>query len=248
MISNFSSSSAPAERRSLETILQQTIRPRCAKGHIAILFTGGIDSTTLACITQDLSPELYFAEILDPSCASYNQHSIRHCRDLARRLSLRFHSIPISLKIFQAHLRILQRRRWQHSLDQYLPAADHLFALMKQQSIQTVLSGMGADDVLCSSDKYLKKLLLVKEPISLVQHRRAAAVHQLRFLAPFISPPFIATTLNIPFELRWHKQPLSNILRANTAVYTLMEKRPRQDSFIPDKFFQLKPTSNSPHL
>lgn len=248
MTGNFSPSSSPAEHRDLQTILLQTMRPCCTKGRLAILFTGGIDSTTLACITQKLSPELYFAEILDPSCASYNQHSIRHCSDLACRLSLRLHCVPISLEIFQAHLKILQRCQWQLPLDQYLPAADHLFTLMKQQGIRTVLSGMGADDVLSSSDEHLKKLLLAKEPYSLVQHRRAAAAHQLRFLAPFISLPFIAATLGIPFELRRHKQPLSDILRANAAIYPLMEKRPRQDSFIPDTFFQLKPTANSPFL
>lgn len=214
-------------------------------GKTAILFTGGIDSTVLACLTQELSPELYFAEILSPCCENYNRHSIRHCRALARRLSLGFHPVPINQATFQTHLKLLQEHRRQKNFDQYLPAADHLFSLMQERGAETVLSGMGADEVLGAPGPLLKKNFLAGESASLLQHRRAAASHHLKFLAPFISPLFVSNILDIPFDRRSRKQPLTDILRKNSVIWPLMKSRPRQDSFIPDPFFRLPPSVNS---
>jgi asparagine synthetase B (glutamine-hydrolysing) len=225
----------PKPNAFLKTI-RAALSQHCPRKTTAVLFTGGLDSTVLALLSKDLDPLLVFAAVDDPRCSNYNQRSIVTCRKIARVLGLRFMVVPVQkenyLKQFFPLSRILRRL----IDDPDLPAVMHLLKQLHKKRINTVISGMGADEIFGSSAQRLRKFLATEaQPIQL-SHQAIAKNFRMRFLCPFLSPAVTRLALATPWPERKNKQPLAEILAQHPLVAQLLEGRTAAHSFVPDHF------------
>ena len=221
------------------TLLKSALRSRCASRKAAILFTGGLDSTALAVLARNCQPSLFFAAVDDPACANYNRSSISACKTIAAALGLSFHVVPVRKKDYLRNLLLLTQASRRPIKDLDLPAVMCLLTAIKRNGINTVISGMGADEIFRLPSATLKRFLEQQAPDTLADHQEIARRNKMIFFCPFLSRAVTRHALTTPLAQRKHKQPLIKIVGDVLGTGRPAPKHLAAHSFIPADF--LKP-------
>ena len=223
----------------MEKILRTTLRTAWHKGRTAILATGGLDSTALAVLAALRQPRLVFAAVRSPRCQAYNSTSIKACRQVSVTLGLPLSIVPIDAKdYFKSFLRLGSILPAPcHDTD--LPAAAILFQHCRKLGIDTVISGMGSDELFSLNTRTLQTFIAATALPALDAHRAIARAFGIRFVCPFLHKHMLTWALATPLKERKNKAPLRALMARNETLAALLRGRPAAHSFIPDDF--LKP-------
>ncbi|MFA5038959.1 MAG: hypothetical protein WC732_04700 [Candidatus Omnitrophota bacterium] len=164
---------------------------RLSKKHAqrAVLVTGGLDSSLLACLARPFGPVLYFASLTDKERDVYNRQAALKCGRLAKRLNLRFEVAPVDLRGYRASRLKIQgflRKEWLKE-DEDLPAVYSLFkrVKMRQKPGTLVISGMGFNEFFENSKDALVRYVYEKLPWERRAHESMASALGLSFWAPY---------------------------------------------------------------
>ena len=219
---------------SMQKILKDITRRACDHGKTAVLATGGLDSTALAWLAASQRPRLVFAAVRSPHCRTYNNISIKACRQVAVTLNLPLSIVPIDAKdYFKSFLRLdrILPAPW-HDMD--LPAAAILFQHCRKLGIDTVISGMGSDELFSLNTRALRTFMASTALPGVDVHRTIARTFGLRFVCPFLHKDMLAWALATPLKERKDKAPLRSLVAHNKTLEALLHGRPAAHSFIPD--------------
>lgn len=220
--------------------MRLNIKNYANKRKLAVLVTGGLDSSFLAALTKKMKPILFFAAVEDDKTLKYNLTSIKKCKELSKHLKLPFKVIKISKKNFLKNTQKITRIMDEPIRDYDLAAVYSLFEkISKQIPSACIISGIGVNELFNLPKKYLEIYLNKKIPIEINVHKKLAKIFGLDFYTPYLTEEIISFSLNTPLALRKDKIPFKKeIIKAKSLPFKYIEQK-SQHSEIPNSFLRL---------
>lgn len=213
----------------------------CSGGKkLAILATGGLDSSFLAAITKKMKPTLFFAALEGNESLEYNLTSIGKCKRLSQYLKLPFKVIKVDKRAFVKSAEKVIAILPEPIRDYDLAAVYSLFEqIAKRIPSACLLSGIGANELFNLPGQYLRTYLEKKIPVEIDLHRKLAENFGLSFCVPYLSEETVSFSLNTPLALRRGKIPFKReLVRSKILPWEYIEQ-PSRHSSIPKDFLRL---------
>lgn len=188
-------------------LLKEAVRKRVANiDKIAILFSGGIDSTTLATIAKSLHKDvrLYVA-------GTENSEDLRWAKKIAQELGLPL-KVSICTQIEQEAKEVIPIIETGDVMKVSVALPFHFACrLAHEDGCKVILSGLGSEELFAGYQRHkvtknvneecLKGLLAMYER-DLYRDDTITMVHQLELRLPFLDKALIAFTLSVPGSLK----------------------------------------------
>jgi asparagine synthetase B (glutamine-hydrolysing) len=223
----------------LKNVLQGCMPCVTSRRRIAILFTGGLDSTVLAALAAHQRPVLVFGVVLDRDCRVYNARSILYSRRIAAILGLTFKTIGISQRDYHDGIRAMLSAG-VYSKDRDLPAAAFLVKALRAQGVGGVVSGMGSNELFSASKRTLSMIPELQAAYS--EHRLLGRAEKIIFRAPFLEEPVIKVVRGLVRSGHARTDVLGALLAGYPDVCRLMKKRVSGHSMVPKRFLPVRMT------
>jgi len=193
----------------LKKSLYDTVSESVPENKIAVAFSGGVDSSLLAKICQDLGKEIVLITVGFPG-----SHDIRFAKDIASKMGIECRTMEIDYSDFQENLlRVRQTIKCENTSHiENCIAYYYISMLANLNSLTVVLSANGCDELFCGYDGYRKayggeaaimKLMdekIVNEFALIAEIARVAAQFGVSVRQPFMSPKFIEFAKRIPVD------------------------------------------------
>ncbi len=158
-------------------LMRQSVR-RCVEnspGPVAVMLSGGIDSTSLATFTKEIQQEVHVFS------AGYRGNKYKSCdeRDVARRFAeekgLVFHDVELDVNDFQQYLDELIPYLDEPAFDVNCMVQYAVYKKVAEKGFKTILSGLGGDEQFYSyvgAHKLVDALKKQKEFVDLYPTRK----------------------------------------------------------------------------
>lgn len=168
-------------------LMRQSVR-RCvenSQGPVAVMLSGGIDSTSLATFTKEIQQEVHVFS------AGYRGNKYKSCdeRDVARRFAeekgLVFHDVELDVNDFQQYLDELIPYLDEPAFDVNCMVQYAVYKKVAEKGFKTILSGLGGDEQFYSyagAHKMVNDLQKHKEFIDLYPSFRKDKKRLLRYI------------------------------------------------------------------
>lgn len=223
--------------RCIRTI-EKNIKKCCNGRSVAILATGGLDSSLLAYLARKLKPTLYFAAIIDGSTLGYNKYSIKKCRLIAKIFSLKLKIIIIKKEDYLRSLFKVTKILGKPLKDYDLPAVYFLFKKIKdsQGSGSCVLSGLAMNELFNLPKDKLNQFLGCQITPEIHKHKEIAKSIGLEFSAPYINKYLIRYIFSVELRKRKGKTPLIETLKTMKVLPGVITAAAPLHSTIPASF------------
>ena len=194
----------------LKKALYDAVSGNVPESKIAVAFSGGVDSSLLAKICQELGKHVTLLTVGFPG-----SHDIRFTKDIALKMGMEHKALEIDYGDFQENLRrVRQAIKCENTSHiENCIAYFYICKLAKQSGLDIVLSANGCDELFCGYDGYrrvysggeaaIMKLMDEKianeftlmAEIAVVAGQLGVAVRQ-----PFLSSEFIEFAKAIPVD------------------------------------------------
>ena len=211
----------------LAGLFVDAVRNNC-QGEIAILFSGGLDSTAIATVAKQFTTPLLITAGIEGSA------DLEAARSIAAELGLPHKEVVLSeeeiIKVYKKCYKI--RRGDLLKVELMVP----VFSCCREAARAgkwRILTGSGAEELFIGYDRYFKhkgkklQKLLEKEIVQLPSgdceaQDLVAKNFGMRAAYPFLYPPFVQEVLATPFSerlgTREHKKPLLRKIAAELGV------------------------------
>jgi len=184
----------------------------CAPEEIAVAFSGGVDSSLLARICQDLGKEITLITV-----GFSGSHDIQFSSMIAAKMGMKQRVFEIEHDDFREKLQAVQKLIGCENTSHLENCVAYLYIskLARDEGLDVVLSGNGCDELFCGynayriaydsgeaalsqlmEEKIANELELVAE-ISAVARQFGVEVRQ-----PFLSEEFVQFAKSIPFDIK----------------------------------------------
>ncbi|MFL6503489.1 MAG: asparagine synthase C-terminal domain-containing protein [Nitrososphaera sp.] len=177
---------------------------------VGLAFSGGVDSSLLACLCHNLGKQVMLLTIGFPK-----SHDIEFSRSMASKMCMKHMVCEIEYGDFQEKLHyVLKTIRCSNTshLENCI-AFLYISWIAKQNNIDVVLSANGCDELFCGYDKYRKvycdgeaqinRLLedsLINEFSLMEEISAVTAQLRVQIKQPFLSAKFIESAKSIPIN------------------------------------------------
>ncbi|HJS82362.1 MAG TPA: asparagine synthase C-terminal domain-containing protein, partial [Nitrososphaera sp.] len=135
----------------LKKALYDAVSGNVPESKIAVAFSGGVDSSLLAKICQDLGKQVMLLTVGFPG-----SHDIRFAKDIALKMGMEHKASEIDYGDFQENLRrVRQAIKCENTSHiENCIAYFYICKLAKQSGLDIVLSANGCDELFCGYDEY----------------------------------------------------------------------------------------------
>ncbi|MCF7800365.1 hypothetical protein K9M16_05190 [Candidatus Babeliales bacterium] len=217
------------------------------KRKLAVLATGGLDSSFLAAISKKMRPVLFFAAIDDSAISEYNTISIKKCKRLSKQLKLPFKIIKINKRDFVKNAIKVVKLMDGPIKDYDLLAVYSLFEKISEKIPSAcIISGIGANELFDLPKKHLEDYLYKKIPSEIKIHKKIAKKFGLDFFAPYLSTNLVNYSLGTHLKAKKNKIPLKREIEKKEILTPGYINQTSQHSEIPNSFFNLLNTLYPP--
>lgn len=187
---------------------------------VGVSFSGGLDSSLLAKVCQDLGKNVTCLTI-----GFAGASDLDYARKVAGQFKLPFLTKELDVKKLEKDAKKLIRQvKFPNIIELEIGLAHfYSFFLAKENNLRTVLTANGLDAMFCGFDKYKEifkkgKRKLQKALIEDVRHalenekkyKKIAKFFKVKMISPFLRPEFIRFALGIPLNLKI-KSPKDNL-------------------------------------
>jgi asparagine synthase (glutamine-hydrolysing) len=194
--------------------LQDAIKEIVVEKKIGIAFSGGVDSTLLAKICNDLGYQVTLLTIGFP-----DSHDILFSKKVNEKMKLPHKILEIETKTFhEVSLKIKDKIKTDNlSWIENCIAFYYVSKLAKNLNINTVLTANGIDELFCGYNAYRdafkqgEKIVLelmdskIDNELKMMKAINATCVELgVKILQPFLSPDFIKFAKKIPLNYKIH--------------------------------------------
>jgi asparagine synthase (glutamine-hydrolysing) len=194
----------------LKRALYDAVFESVAEAKVAVAFSGGIDSSLLAKICSDIGKQVMLVTV-----GFAGSHDIGFAKDIANKMDMEHKTLEIEYGDFRENLRRV-RNAIKCSNTSHIEnciAYFYICKLTKQNSINTVLSANGCDELFCGYDGYrraysggetaIMKLMdqMIANELTLVSEiTSVAGQFGIIVKQPFLSSKFIEFAKAIPLD------------------------------------------------
>lgn len=210
----------------LKQALYDTVSENIPESQIAVAFSGGVDSSLLAKICQDLGKQLILITVGFPG-----SHDIGFARSIASKMGIEYRALEIDYSDFQENLQRVRKdiKCENTSHIENCIAYFYISKLTKLNSREVVLSANGCDELFCGYDAYRKAysggevaiVKLMDEKIAnefalMTEIAKVAAQFGVSVRQPFLSHKFVEFAKRIPVDQKIkgpHDMTRKHILR-----------------------------------
>ncbi len=135
----------------LKQALYDAVSENVPEAKIAVAFSGGVDSSLLAKICEDLGKQVVVVTVGFPG-----SHDIGFAKSIASEMGIKYRTLEIDYSNFQENLRrIKQTIRCENTSHiENCIAYFYISELAKQNDLDIVLSANGCDELFCGYDGY----------------------------------------------------------------------------------------------
>jgi asparagine synthase (glutamine-hydrolysing) len=194
----------------LKQALYEAVSENVPESQIAVAFSGGVDSSNLAKICQDLGKQLILITVGFPG-----SHDIGFAKGVASKMGIEYRTLEIDYSDFQENLqRVRQAIKCENTSHiENCMAYFYISKLAKLNSQEVVLSANGCDELFCGYDAYRKiycdgeaaimKLMdekIANEFALMAEIAKVAAQFGVLVRQPFLSHKFIEFAKTIPVD------------------------------------------------
>jgi asparagine synthase (glutamine-hydrolysing) len=177
---------------------------------IAVAFSGGVDSSLLAKLCQDLGKQVVVVTVGFPG-----SHDIGFAKSIASKMGMEYRTLEIDYGDFQENLRRVQQiiKCENTSHIENCIAFFYICKLVRQNDLGVVLSANGCDELFCGYDGYRRAysggeaaiIKLMDEKITnefalMAEISTVAGQFGVEVRQPFLSSKFIRFVKTIPVD------------------------------------------------
>jgi len=181
------------------------------KGPVAILLSGGIDSTSLAALTQEINPDVHVIS------AGYKGNVYTACdeREIAKRFSkergFHYHEVELDNNDFVSIIDVISREIDESCFDISSIAQYALYRKASEMGYKAIVSGLGGDELFFSYQyhhKLVRALQLRKEFHSLIPVKKnfprylTFLLNNYRFLLSPTFPVALDESILVPWTYK----------------------------------------------
>ena len=194
----------------LKRALYDAVSASVPEARVAVAFSGGVDSTLLARICNDLGKQVTLLTV-----GFSGSHDIEFAKGIAAKIKMEHRTLEIDYKNFTENLpRVRQTIKCENTSHiENCIAYLYISRLASQNKLDTVLSANGCDELFCGYDGYrraygggeaaIMKLMdekLANEFALMAEIAAVAGQRGVQVRQPFLSKKFIEFAKTIPVD------------------------------------------------